>query len=73
VYKNHLEAEADANLASEYKTNDYQHSIQPFLINCPKFENCPITWLVAKIQPLCFCENQSFRDMHLSLCEKAQA
>ena len=72
VFTNHLEAEADAKLASENKASGCQRSLKPFLINCPKFENCLITWMVATYQPLRCCEDQSFRDMCHSLNKKAQ-
>jgi hypothetical protein len=58
VYNNHLEAEA-------------QQSMQLFLMYCPKFETCLINWMVATYQPLCCCEDQTFRDICLSLNKKA--
>jgi hypothetical protein len=71
VYKNHLEAEAQAKLASENKASGCQQSMQPFLMHCPKFETCLINWMVATYQPLHCCEDQTFRDMCLSLNKKA--
>ena len=70
VYTNHLEAEADAKVELENKVG-MQQSLKPFLINCPKFENCLINWMVATYQPLCCCEDQSFKEMCLSLNKKA--
>jgi hypothetical protein len=37
VYKNHLEAEAEAKLASENKASGCQQSIQTFCIHFPTF------------------------------------
>jgi len=71
VFKNHLEAEAEAKLASENKASGCQQLMQPFLIHCPKFVTCLINWIVATYQPLHCCEDQTFRDMCLSLNKKA--
>jgi hypothetical protein len=69
VYKTHMEAKAK--LASENKASGCQKSMQPFLIHCPKFETCLINWMVATYQPLHCCEDQTFRDMCLSLNKRA--
>lgn len=66
AHNNHLESKADAKYGSENNAND-QQSLQLFLIHCHTFENCLITWMVAMYQPLCSCEDQSFRDMNLFL------
>jgi hypothetical protein len=70
VYNNHLEAEADAKLVLG-NDGDKQQSLKTFLTNCPKFESCLITWMVATYQPLSCCEDPSFQNMCFSLNQKA--
>jgi len=62
LYKHHLEAKAEETLAVQ-GIGDVQQSIKPFLFNCPSFEQSLITWMISTYQPLCCCEEKSFREI----------
>jgi len=66
IYTQHLVAEADKKLAIPENSKVTMDSI----INCPKFEQALITWMIATYQPLRCCEDVNFRAMCHSLNRK---
>jgi hypothetical protein len=71
VYQQHLSSKAEEKIVSQSRQSiGTKGTVKPFLINCPKFENCLIKWMIATYQPLRCCEEQSFREMCLSLNKK---
>jgi hypothetical protein len=67
VYHNHLKSVADNALSMLQPDCSMQGSMSAFLMSCPKFENCLVNWMVATYQPVCCCEEPTFREMCLSL------
>ncbi len=67
VYTQHLVAEADKKLAIP---EDSKVTMDSYIVNCPKFEQALITWMIATYQPLRCCEDVNFRAMCHSLNRK---
>jgi hypothetical protein len=67
VYTQHLVAEADKKLAIP---ENAKVTMDSFIVNCPKFEQALMTWMIATYQPLRCCEAVNFRAMCHSLNRK---
>jgi hypothetical protein len=48
-----------------------QASVKGFMVSCPNFKKCLISWAIDTYQPLLCCEEQSFRSLCLSLNMKS--
>jgi len=70
VYSQHLKSVADT-VPRLQVDSKRQGSLESSLIPCPMFETCLVNWMIATYQPLCYCEDPTFREMCLSLNKKS--